>query len=148
MIFSVDYPSLNFSLQVPLLLRQEEGKTWVFDEVRKKYVVLTPEEWVRQHLILHLIGLGYSPSLMVVEKNIVVNRMKKKVDVLAYNRDMRPFLLVECKAFHTPLNEQAIRQAYRYHYGIGASYVAITNGISHFIVQGNRVILHDFPPLH
>lgn len=130
----IPYPSLNFP-PASLLVKKEDEKTWVFDVVRKKYILLTPEEWVRQHLISHLIHLGYPPARMAVEKNISINGMKKRVDVLVYNQEAKPFLLVECKAFDVQIEEKVLRQLYRYNYGIGAPYVGITNGMKNLIIE-------------
>lgn len=112
-----------------LQLKKEGGKTLVFDPVRKKWLVLTPEEHVRQYLLLYCIEiLLYPASLIAVEKKIVVNGMEKRFDVVVYNRDHQPWLLAECKAPDVPINEAVLHQLLRYHNHLQCRYWLVTNG--------------------
>ncbi|MGB3617314.1 MAG: type I restriction enzyme HsdR N-terminal domain-containing protein [Catalinimonas sp.] len=111
-------------------LRDEDGKTWVLDVLRRKYVVLTPEEWVRQHFIQLLIGPGgYPRTLLRTEAGLHVNRQARRSDLLAYDRAGRPYLLVECKAPTVALAPQVFEQAARYNYTLRAPFLAVTNGM-------------------
>ncbi len=116
-----------------LQLRTEAGQDWVFDRFRKKYVVLTPEEWVRQHFLNYLINdLGYPKSLVKVESSLKVNKMGKRTDILVYSRKALPFLLVECKSSKVALTGKVFDQLSVYNKTIKAQYLAITNGLKHY----------------
>lgn len=109
--------------------RKYEGKTEIYDIIRKKYVMLTPEEWVRQHMILYLVeGLQYPKSLCKVESSLKYNRLYKRSDLLIYDNTMQPLILVECKSFKVKLSQKAIEQVTVYNKQIGAAYWALTNG--------------------
>ena len=121
-------------------IKHQDNKNVIFDVIRKKYVVLTPEEWVRQHFIHYMINqLNYSRSLIKVEGGLKYNKLAKRSDVIAYARDSSPFLLVECKAPGVRINQAAFRQSAMYNKTIGARYVALTNGLEHvcFEVQSD-----------
>ena len=93
-------------------LKREERNTLVFDQIRKKYVVLTPEEWVRQHFINYLISdLEFPRSLINVEQGLRYNRLLKRSDILVYNREGKPVVLVECKSARVNLNQKVVEQA-------------------------------------
>ena len=127
------------------------GKKRILDLVRRKYVVLTPEEWVRQHFIQYLCGvLAYPKSLVKVESGLQVNSLHKRSDILVHDRDGKPWMLVECKAPDVKLDRKAFNQAAIYNMTIGARYVAVTNGLIHFCCetfgQGNAPeFLDAFP---
>jgi hypothetical protein len=111
----------------------KEGKQYIFDEIRKKNILLTPEEWVRQHLIHHLIyDLGYPKSMIAVEKEFKVNHLKKRFDVLIYTRDMQPFLLIECKSPKISLNDATISQIANYNSKFKAKFLLVSNGNQNF----------------
>lgn len=131
-------------------LRKDEGKVRIFDPIRKKYVVLTPEEWVRQHMIAYLsLNLGYPVSLFRVESGLKVNRLRKRTDIVVCSRDGKPWMLVECKAFDVTLRADAFRQAAVYNRSVGARYIAVTNGMLHFCLlagsSSEPTVLRDFP---
>ena len=117
-------------------LKAEAQRKLIFDVVRKKYVALTPEEWVRQHVIHFLITAHQVPvSLMGVEKGITIMGRKRRADVVVFGRNGLPILLVECKAPTVEINPVTFTQAAVYSYGFGLNYVMITNGIHHFYLQ-------------
>ena len=92
--------------------------------------MLTPEEWVRQNVLLYLTKtLGYPLSLVAVERQIMVGKMKKRFDVLLYDRSAKPFMVIECKEMGEILTEQVIMQALRYNMTLQAPFVAVTNGL-------------------
>lgn len=113
-----------------------EGKKRIFDPVRRKYVVLTPEEWVRQHFISYLHHhLNYPKALIRVESGLLVNSLNKRSDILVHNREGKPWMLVECKAPEIRLDRKAFNQAAIYNMTIGARFVAVTNGMAHFCCE-------------
>ncbi len=101
----------------------------IFDIIRKKWIFLTPEEWVRQHVIHFLISQKYSKSLMQVESEHHFQERKKRTDILIFDRTGNPFLVVECKAAHILLSSDVFSQVAVYNYCIDAPFVMITNGM-------------------
>ncbi len=101
----------------------------IFDVVRNRYVALTPEEWVRQHVIqwLHY-DLGYPLELMQIEGTITVNGMMRRCDIVVYDSDVRPFVIVECKKETVSLTQKVVDQACRYNLSLHVPYLCITNG--------------------
>lgn len=119
---------LNLS-DIQLKLRHHDGKTSVFDPVRKKWIILTPEELVRQYMLKYLsVVLQYPVSLMSVEKTIAVGKLNKRFDIVVYNRDHKPWMLVECKAPEIPVSEKTLRQLLSYQSAVQCSYWLLTNG--------------------
>ncbi len=119
-------PELNLP---PAELRLKDGNVW--DLLRKKFVKLTPEEWVRQHFIHHLINLGYSKNLMQSEQLVRYNSMAKRCDIVAFNNQAVPVLIVECKAPSVPLTEDTFYQICKYYHALKAPLLILTNGIDH-----------------
>lgn len=110
----------------------------IFDVVRKKYVVLTPEEWVRQHVLHYLLyDKGYSSSLLSVETGIKFQGMIRRCDIIAY-KDTLPFLLVECKAPQIKLNKEVVAQIARYQSVLQVPYLFISNGLQHLCLRRNE----------
>ncbi len=129
---------LNFPLY-SFRLKSSENKTLIFDIVRKKYVVLTPEEWVRQHTIHFLHFEKKHPlSLMGIEKQLTINSLKKRTDILVYNRDGELYLIVECKAPSVEISQQTFDQIARYNLALNAPLLMVTNGMSHYFCQMNH----------
>lgn len=111
----------------------EPGREMIFDQLRRKYVRLTPEEWVRQNFIQYLIQEGnYPPGLIGVEMAITVNRMKRRVDIMVHNRQGRPVMVVECKSPDIALDEKVSDQVVAYNSNLNVQYIVITNGIVHY----------------
>jgi hypothetical protein len=121
----------------------------VFDEVRKKWLVLSPEEWVRQHLINFLTEHRQVPmSLISVEKEITLNGTKKRYDVVVYNNKLKPVLLVECKSPDIPLTQLTVDQALRYNLILGVEYLLLSNGISDIMIKvadRSAIVLKEIP---
>ena len=109
-------------------LEQRDGKTYVFDPIRKKQIVLTPEEWVRQCILLHVVHQkNYPASSISVEKQIKVGKRLRRYDVLVYHRE-NPWLLLECKEENTPINASVLQQLLAYVSVISVQFIAISNG--------------------
>ncbi len=124
-------PRLNLPDYSPRM-RSSEGSEEIWDPVRKKYVALIPEEWIRQNFILYLNKLGYPLSLMKVEGGISYNRKSKRPDILIYSNEGKPLVLVECKTHDTKITQKVFEQASVYNKVIGAQYLIVTNGMAHF----------------
>jgi len=113
--------------------RIKNGKREVFDPVRKKHVSLTSEEWVRQHFLQFLIIHKKVPaSLIAVEKSIKYNNLSKRCDVVVYNRDRQPVLIVECKAPEIEISQEVFRQVALYNMTLKVKYLVVTNGLDHY----------------
>lgn len=111
--------------------RQGE-RIYIWDELRRKMLRLTPEEWVRQHFVHYLIGqLGYPPKLLMNEVALTVAQTKKRIDTVLYDRQLRPQMLIEYKAPEVPLSEAVLAQALRYNYALRVPYLVLSNGIKH-----------------
>ncbi|WP_297978449.1 type I restriction enzyme HsdR N-terminal domain-containing protein, partial [uncultured Capnocytophaga sp.] len=116
--------------------KNSENKLYIFDIVRKKFVSLTPEEWVRQHTIQFLLKeKKYPQSLMNVEKQIQVNQLTKRYDIVVYRSDGSIFLAVECKAPQVKITQQIFDQIARYNMTLKAENLMITNGLHHIFYQ-------------
>ncbi|RLD43276.1 MAG: restriction endonuclease subunit R [Bacteroidetes bacterium] len=110
-----------------------KDKTEIFDIIRKKYIVLTPEENVRQNFIHYLLKFKAFPaSLMAVEKGLKVNTKIKRTDIVQYNTDGKAILIVECKAPHIKINENTFAQAAMYNMEMKVDYLIMTNGLNHY----------------
>ena len=117
-------------------VKKADGKVLIFDIIRRKYVVLTPEEWVRQSMIHFLIhDRNYPRSLIKVESGLKYNDLARRSDILIYDREVNPFMLVECKTFQYPMSDKAAEQLARYNHTIKAPYIVLTNGLKHFCYQ-------------
>ncbi len=134
-----------------LKLKQQKGQTYVFDPIRKKWLILTPEEHVRQTLIYFLVHYkSYPASLISLEQGHRFNRLKKRTDIVIYNRLGVPIMLLECKASHVPLTQKVVEQVSVYNQSIGAKYLCISNGVTHYCWYFDRekskfVFLQELP---
>lgn len=114
-------------------IKESEGKEYIFDEVRKKFVFLSPEEWVRQHLMHFLMRqIGYPRSLIKVESGLYYNKLQKRSDVQVYDRNGNIFLLAECKSADIKLDDKTVKQICIYNQSIKAPFLLITNGLDLF----------------
>ena len=122
---------LNFPAY-PLKLQKTNNQYRVFDRIRKKFVVLTPEEWVRQHLVWHLIEeLKYPEGLINLEYSFMVNNQPVRCDVIVFSKEGKPLLLAECKAPSIKLSNETLHQAGRYNIVTKTNWLVISNGLQH-----------------
>ncbi|GGK59207.1 MULTISPECIES: type I restriction enzyme HsdR N-terminal domain-containing protein [Flavobacteriaceae] len=113
--------------------KSSENKLFIFDIIRKKYVVLTPEEWVRQHFVWFLIEeKKYPISLFAVEKKLTINKLTRRTDILIFNAEGNPDIIVECKAPSIKITQETFDQIARYNLKLNANYLITTNGLEHF----------------
>ena len=113
-----------------LITKKENGKVKIFDPVRKKYLVATPEESVRQLLTLYLLeDLSYSKNAISIEKMLIVNGLQKRFDILVYDENTKPFLIVECKSPKIKITDDVFRQAAVYNFELQAPYLVVCNGL-------------------
>jgi len=114
-------------------IKSNENKLVIFDIIRKKYVVLTPEEWVRQHIVHYLIEeKKYPISLIAVEKKLTINGLTKRTDILVFNNKGLHEIIVECKAPKVKINQSSFDQIARYNLKLNANYLIVSNGLDHF----------------
>ncbi|WP_372472962.1 type I restriction enzyme HsdR N-terminal domain-containing protein [Capnocytophaga sp. ARDL2] len=116
--------------------KSTENNLYIFDCIRKKFVVLTPEEWVRQHVVRYLIDdKGFRASLLSVEKKLTINGITKRYDLAAFNPDGSVYLLVECKQPQVAITQEVFDQIARYNLQLRAQYLMVTNGLKHIFCQ-------------
>ena len=126
----LNFPIYNFRL------KNSENKVSIFDEIRKKFIILTPEEWVRQHVVRFLLEeKKYPKSLINVEKVLIVNGLRKRYDVVVFNPDGSIFVLVECKAPEIKTAQATFDQIARYNLALKAQFLMVTNGHNHYFCQ-------------
>lgn len=126
----LNFPAYSFRF------KSSENKISIFDEIRKKFIVLTPEEWVRQHVVQFLMQeKKYPKSRINVEKTLLLNQTKKRYDIVVFNRDGSIFLIVECKAPNVAITQETFDQIARYNLSLNAQYLMITNGLQHYYCQ-------------
>lgn len=125
---------------IKLQLKQDSGKTLVFDPIRKRWFILTPEEHVRQYIIQVMLGkMNYPPALLSVEKQITVGSMTKRFDVVVYNRHHKPWMLVECKAPEIEISEKTLLQLLNYQRTTQCRYWLLTNGHQTFCADACNI---------
>ncbi len=113
--------------------RINNEKQHVFDFIRKKYVMLTPEEWVRQNFLAWLVNNKHYPAgLIAVEKELKLNELKKRCDIVVYNNCHSPVLLIECKAPGVEITQKVFDQAARYNIVLKVNHLIVTNGMEHY----------------
>ena len=122
-MIKVNYPEPVFRI------KEENGKEMIFDFIRKQWLLLNEEEWVRQNFIQFLVQeLKYPSELIAVEKEIQLGELKKRFDILVYDGDHKPWMLIECKAGEIVLDEKVLLQVLRYNISMPANFLVITNG--------------------
>jgi hypothetical protein len=122
-MITVQYPEPKFKM------KNENGKRYIFDAIRKVWLLLTEEEWVRQNFVNYLISeLKYPSSIIAIEKEISLNNLKKRFDILVYDKQHKPWMLVECKEPKVSLSEDVLQQVLRYNISVPVEYIVITNG--------------------
>ncbi|MCK6609210.1 MAG: type I restriction enzyme HsdR N-terminal domain-containing protein [Flavobacterium sp.] len=126
---------LNFPVY-SFRFKNSENKVSIFDEIRKKFILLTPEEWVRQHVVQFLLqDKKYPKSYINVEKLIKINNLSKRYDGVVFQPNGEIFLLIECKAPEVPISQQTFDQIARYNLVLKAKYLMVTNGLNHYFCQ-------------
>jgi hypothetical protein len=122
-MISIKFPQQNFKMKT------ENGRQYIFDSIRKIWLVLTEEEWVRQNFVNYLIQILHYPSaLIALEKEILLYNLKKRFDILVYNSNYKPWMLVECKEPKVHLSEDVLQQVLRYNISVPVEYIIISNG--------------------
>ncbi|MCG9881127.1 MAG: type I restriction enzyme HsdR N-terminal domain-containing protein [Bacteroidia bacterium] len=145
-MFKLNFPEYSFKIET------REEKEFIYDTIRKKWVVLTPEEWVRQHVIFYLVQTEKLPaSLLAVERLIKYNKLSKRFDLLLFNKLGKPQMLIECKAPEVKLSNETLFQIATYNMVFSVPYLFITNGIQHQIyawnTEGEYELMPQFPAL-
>jgi hypothetical protein len=126
----LNFPSFSFRF------KNSENKVSIFDAIRKKFIIFTPEEWVRQHVVQFLmIEKNYPKSLLNVEKVLQVNGLRKRYDIVVYNSDGTIHILIECKAPEVPISQSTFDQIAQYNMTLQSNYLMVTNGLNHYFCQ-------------
>ena len=126
----LNFPAYTFRF------KNSENKVAIFDVIRKKFIILTPEEWVRQHTVQFLLEeKKYPKSYINVEKLIKVNDTSKRYDIAVFKPNGELFLLIECKAPEVPISQNTFDQIARYNLKLKAEYLMVTNGLNHYFCQ-------------
>jgi len=119
---------------------QKEGRTMIFDTFRRRWVKLTPEEWVRQNFIRYLADEKHYPaSLIAVEHSLKINRQNFRADAVVFSTNGKPLLLVECKAPEVKITQKVFEQIVRYNFEFQVDYLMVTNGLTHFCCRINKL---------
>ncbi len=122
-MIKIEFPKHQFQI------KKENNTELIFDAFRKRWMVLTPEEWVRQNMLQYLTGIKkYPASLIAVEKEIYLGELKKRCDVVVYDRSALPWMIIECKEMNVELSQKTLEQILRYHITLAAKFLVITNG--------------------
>ena len=135
-MWQLNLPAYNFRI-----IKKNE-KPFIFDDLRKKFVALTPEEWVRQHFIRFLIEVKHYPaSLIAIEKQLVINGLKKRCDAVVYSRNAEPLMIIEFKATTVSIDQQTFDQAAVYNSKLKVDYFIISNGLKHYCCRLDKNVL-------
>ena len=125
-------------LNLPLFefkIKKENNNTIIFDKIRKKWIILTPEEWVRQNFISYILNKNYPKSLINCEKVFYINKVSKRYDIVVYDSSGNVEILVECKSYNVNLIKEHFDQVMRYNLELKSKYVIVTNGLRHFYFE-------------
>lgn len=142
---NLNFPSFKYRF------KSTENNISIFDVIRKKFVILQPEEWVRQHCVNYLISYKkYPKSHISVEKELRLNGLIKRYDIVVYNSNGSLEIVIECKAPDITIDQKTFDQIARYNLALNASYLMVTNGINHYYCQVNKeegkyIFLRDIP---
>jgi hypothetical protein len=148
----ITLPELNLPAIAPQLSKEGE-KVFIFDVLRKKNILLTPEEWVRQHWIHFLIaGQGFPKGLVSAERGLVYNGLQKRTDLLVFDRQGLPYFLIECKAPEVEINQKVLTQAITYNQTLKCPFIGLSNGKKHVFmgyVEAKGIYLQQatLPPI-
>jgi len=125
----LNFPTYNFKL------KKNNNKTYIVDEIRKKWIFLSPEEWVRQNFVMYIKSKGYPLSLMNIEKGFSVNGVSKRYDIVVFNQIGKVNILVECKSFKQKILNNHFDQIMRYNIELKSTYLVVSNGINHYFLR-------------
>ena len=142
-MIKIDYPSYQPKI------KEEDKKEFIFDKFRKRWVQLTPEEWVRQNFLQYLTQTKkYPASLIAIEKEIKLGELKKRFDIVVYDGETKPWMIIECKEMNVTLDKTVLDQVLRYNISLNVPYLVITNGMHcmAFSLQDNKVLEIDSLP--
>ena len=135
-IIKIEYPPYQPKI------KEENGRELIFDEFRKRWIVLTPEEWVRQNFLQYLTQTKkYPASLIAVEKEIKLGELKKRFDIVVYDKNSKPWMIVECKEMNVSLDKSVLDQILRYNISLDVPYLVITNGSYCMALQLNENLM-------
>jgi hypothetical protein len=142
-MIKIEYPAYSFRI------KKENDNELIFDELRKLWLRLTPEEWVRQNFVRYLVQVKkYPSSLIAIEKEISLGELKKRFDILVYDQQHRPWMMIECKEMNVDIDENVLQQILRYNIAVPVRYLVITNGsycMGYEKVQGRLGMLKQLP---
>ncbi len=137
-MIKIEYPSYQPKI------KNQQGKEYIYDEIRKQWIILTPEEWVRQNFLQYLIQVKkYPATLIAVEKEIKLGDLSKRFDIVVYDKNTQPWIIIECKEMGVALDEQVLEQALRYNITLQVPYIAITNGTYCFGFMAKAGVLEE-----
>lgn len=148
----ITLPELNLPAIAPQLTRDGD-QVFVFDLLRKKNILLTPEEWVRQHWISFLLfGQGFPKGLITSERGLTYNGLQKRTDLLVFDREGLPYFLIECKAPEVEINQKVLSQAITYNQTLKCPFIGLSNGKKHVFMgyveaEGKYLQQSNFPPI-
>jgi len=143
-MIKLDFPDFEFKL------KKIDSKTFIFDFIRNNYYLLTPEEWVRQHVIKFLFSKGIPKSHIALEKSFTINNLKKRFDVVVYNSYGKTIMLIECKSPSVKITQKIFDQISIYNIKLKSEYLMITNGLNHLYfkideINKRHIFVKDFP---
>jgi hypothetical protein len=125
-------------------IKSQQGKEFIYDEIRKQWIVLTPEEWVRQNFLQYLIQVKkYPATLIAVEKEIKLGDLAKRFDIVVYDKNTQPWIIIECKEMEVALDKQVLDQALRYNITLQVPNIVITNGTYCFGFSAKAGLLEE-----
>lgn len=120
-------------------IKKQQDKLYIYDQIRKKYLLLTPEEWVRQHFVHYLAHeLKYPRGLITTEAGLKYNQLQRRTDIVVFDRRAKPYLIVECKAPGVSLSQKAFNQIAVYNKVLGANLLVVSNGLEHYCCRLNE----------
>ena len=128
-MLKLNFPNFEFKI------KNKDNKAYIFDIIRKKHILLTPEEWVRQHVLSYLIDHGVSKTHIGVEKKIIINKLTKRFDIVVFNSNGTVKLLIECKAPNIKINQKVFDQTLIYNKVLNSKFMMILNGLIHYFFK-------------
>ncbi len=141
-MIQLNLPAFDFKV------KKQKEKLYIYDQIRRKYLLLTPEEWVRQHFVHYLCHeLKYPRGLITTESGLKYNGMQRRTDIVVFNRQGNPYMIVECKAPGVSVSQQVFNQVAVYNKILKANLLVVSNGLQHFCCNYNETASQwDFLP--